>query len=48
MTRENEEPAITTVAKIHDTLELLPYVEEEVKEKKVNKWHEKFAKTRKK
>lgn len=44
---ENEEPAITTISKIQDTLELLPYVAEEFKEKKVNKWHEKFAKTRK-
>ena len=45
---EMEEPAITTISKIQDTLELLPYVAEEVQEKKVNKWHEKFAKTRKK
>lgn len=47
-TLDTEEPAVTIISKIEDTLELLEYKEEDVKEKKVNKWHEKFAKGRKK
>ncbi|RDW80870.1 hypothetical protein BP5796_05568 [Coleophoma crateriformis] len=46
-------PSIATIAKCEDTLELVPWVDEggkegvgKGKEKKVNKWHEKFAKTR--
>lgn len=48
MTLDTEEPAVTIISKIEDTLELLEYKEEDVKEKKVNKWHEKFAKGRNK
>ena len=37
---------VTTISKIEDTLELLPYVEGEEKAVKKNKWHEKFAASR--
>lgn len=46
-TLDAEGPAVTIISKIEDTLELLEY-KEDVKEKKVSKWHEKFAKGRKK
>ncbi len=39
-------PSVTTVAKIEDTIELILQDEGVKKEVKVNKWHEKFAKTR--
>lgn len=40
-------PSVTTVAKIEDTIELILQVEGEKKAlPKVNKWHEKFAKSR--
>jgi hypothetical protein len=39
--------SISAIAKIEDTLELLPGAEEEKQEKKVNKWHERFARDRK-
>jgi hypothetical protein len=38
---------MSAIAKIEDTLELLPGAEEEKQEKKVNKWHERFARDRK-
>jgi sister chromatid cohesion protein DCC1 len=40
-------PGVRSISTIEDTLELLVYVEEsEEKPAKVNKWHEKFAKSR--
>ncbi|KAI6715075.1 hypothetical protein PZA11_000053 [Diplocarpon coronariae] len=38
------QPSVTAVAKIEDTVELI--LQEGKKEAKVNKWHEKFAKSR--
>lgn len=38
------QPAVTSIAKIEDTIELV--VQEAEKAPKVNKWHEKFAQSR--
>ncbi len=47
LAEDADKPSVTAIAKIEDTLELLSVNEgEEVQEKKVNKWHEKFAKSR--
>lgn len=40
------QPSVTAVAKIEDTIELILQEEGAKKEVKVNKWHEKFAKSR--
>jgi sister chromatid cohesion protein DCC1 len=42
------QPSVTTIAKIEDTIELVLQESEGVAKAppKVNKWHEKFAKTR--
>jgi sister chromatid cohesion protein DCC1 len=39
-------PSITTIAKIEDTIELILQEGEAKAPPKVNKWHEKFAKSR--
>ena len=39
-------PSITAIAKIEDTIELIRQEAESKAPAKVNKWHEKFAKTR--
>ena len=39
-------PSVTTISKIEDTIELIPQEEEAKAPAKVNKWHEKFAKSR--
>ena len=40
------QPCLTTISKIDDTIELILQEEEAKAPTKVNKWHEKFAKTR--
>ncbi|KAH6722804.1 hypothetical protein BKA61DRAFT_225 [Leptodontidium sp. MPI-SDFR-AT-0119] len=40
------QPSVTAVSKIEDTIELILQEEGKKKEVKVNKWHEKFAKSR--
>ncbi|CZS96326.1 uncharacterized protein RAG0_05701 [Rhynchosporium agropyri] len=40
------QPSVTAISKIEDTIELILEDEGKKKEVKVNKWHEKFAKTR--
>jgi hypothetical protein len=39
-------PSVTTIAKIEDTIELILQEGEAKAQPKVNKWHEKFAKSR--
>lgn len=39
-------PSVTTIAKIEDTIELIVQEGEAKAPPKVNKWHEKFAKSR--
>lgn len=39
-------PSITTISKIEDTIELIVQEAEAKAPPKVNKWHEKFAKSR--
>jgi sister chromatid cohesion protein DCC1 len=42
------EPSVSSISKIEDTIELVPYEAESAEKAlpKVNKWHEKFAKGR--
>ncbi len=39
-------PSVTTIAKIEDTIELILQESEVKAAPKINKWHEKFAKSR--
>ncbi|KAI1002700.1 hypothetical protein K3495_g5500 [Podosphaera aphanis] len=42
-------PSVTAIAQCEETIELIPLDERpEVEDKKINKWHEKFAKSREK